>query len=86
MWFNIPTDKAVKRRSNIFFRTLRYENIDINILFSLKKDNRTRGHEVILVKDQCRLDIRLSTYCVTASSVNMFKNKFDTYLRRADYT
>ena len=26
--------------------------------FSLKKDSRTRGHEVKLVKDQCRLDIR----------------------------
>ena len=52
-----------------------------------------------LVKDQCRLDIRkhsfsqrtinewnkLSTDCVTASSVNMFKNKVDTYLRRAGY-
>ena len=24
--------------------------------------------------------------CVTASSVNTFKNKVDTYLRRADYT
>ena len=84
-----------------FFKILNaYENIDINIFFSLKKDNRTRGHEVILVKDQCRLDIRkypfshrkinewnkLSSDCVTASSVNMFKNKFDTYLRRADYT
>ena len=34
------------------------ENIDRNILFSLKKDSRTRGHEVTLVKDQCRLDIR----------------------------
>ena len=52
-----------------------------------------------IVKDQCRLDIRkhsfsqrtmnewnkLSTDCVTASSVNMFKNKVDTYLRRAGY-
>ena len=52
-----------------------------------------------LVKDQCRLDIRkhsfsqrtinewnkLSTDCVIASSVNMFKNKVDTYLRRAGY-
>ena len=51
------------------------------------------------IKDQCRLDIRkhsfsqrtinewnkLSTDCVTASSVNMFKNKVDTYLRRAGY-
>ena len=72
----------------------------IEYLFSLKKDSRTSGHEVTLVKDQCRLDIRkysfsqrtinewnkLSTDCVTASSVNMFKNKVDTYLRRAGYT
>ena len=60
-----------------------YENIDRNIFFSLKKDNRTREHEVTLVKDQCRLDIRkhsfsqktinewnkLSTDCLTASSI-----------------
>ena len=76
------------------------ENIDINIFSHSKKDSRTRGHEVILVKDQCRLDIRkysfsqrtinewkkLSTDCITATSVNMFKNKLDTYLRRAGYT
>ena len=62
-----------------------YEIIDRNMFFSLKKDSRTRGHEVKLVKDQCRLDIRkhsfsqrtinewnkLSTDCVTATSVNM---------------
>ena len=30
--------------------------------------------------------IILSTDCVTSSSVNIFKNKVDTYLRRADYT
>ena len=67
---------------------------------SFKKDSRTRGHEVKLVKDQCRLNTRkysvsprtinewnkLSTNCVTASSVNMFKNKVETYLRRAGYT
>ena len=66
---------------------------------SLKKDSKTRGHEVKLVKDQCRLDIRkyafsqrtvnewntLYTDCITASSVNMFKNKLDIYLRRAGY-
>ena len=64
----------------------------IEMFFSLKKDNRTRGHEVTLVKDQCRLDIKkylfsqktinewnkLSTDCVTASSMNIFKNKVDT--------
>ena len=63
----------------------------IEIFSSLKTDNRARGHEVTLVRDQCRLDIRkysfsqrtinewnkLSTYCVTASSMNMFKNKED---------
>ena len=60
------------------------------------KDSRTRGHEVTLVKDQCKLDIRkysftqrtinewnkLSTYCVDVSSMLMFKNKSDKYLRR----
>ena len=68
--------------------------------FSLKKDSRTRGHEINLVKDQFRLDIRkysfsqrttnewnkLSMNRITGSSVNMFKNKVDTYLRRAGYT
>ena len=71
----------------------RYENIDRNV-FSLKKDNRTRGHDITLVKDQCRLDIRkysfsqrtisewnkLSTDCVTANSVNVFKNKVDRHV------
>ena len=70
------------------------------MFFSLKKDSRTRGHEVKLVKGQCTLDIRkysfsqrttnewnkLSTDCITASSVNMFKNRVDTYLWRAGYT
>ena len=69
------------------------------MFFSLKKDSRIRGHVVKLVKDQCILDIRkysfsqrimnewnkLSTDCVTASSVNMFKNRIDTYLKRAGY-
>ena len=31
-------------------------------LFSLKKDSRTRGHEVKLLKDQCRLDIRKHSF------------------------
>ena len=70
------------------------------MFFSLKKDSKTREHELKLVKDQCRLGIRkysfsqrtinewnkLSTDCVNASSVNMFTNKVDTYLRRAGYT
>ena len=51
-------------------------------------------------KDQCRLNIRKYSFsqrtinewnksskdCVTASNVNIFKNKVDAYLRRAGYT
>ena len=77
-----------------------YENIDRNIFFSLKKDNRTRGHEVALVKDQCGLDIRkysfsprtineynkLSSDCVTVSSTKLCLKTRLTHLRKADYT
>ena len=75
-----------------------YENIDRNIFFMVKEERRTRGHGVALAKKQCRLDIRtfsqrivnewniLSADCVGASSVNIFKNKIDIYLRRAGYT
>ena len=75
-----------------------YENIDRNIFFTVKEERRTRGHGVTLAKKQCRLDIRkfsfsqrtvnewnrLSADCVGASSVNIFKNKIDIYLRRAE--
>ena len=35
-----------------------FENIDRNILFSVKDERRTRGHGVTLAKKRCRLDIR----------------------------
>ena len=87
-------------QTEVFKILNRHEHIDINSFLSLKKDSRTRGHEVTLVKDQCSLGIRkysfsqraidewnkLSIHCMNASSVNMFKNKVDTYLRRAGYT
>ena len=77
-----------------------YENIDRNIVFTVKEERRTRGHGVTLAKKHCRLDIRkfsfsqrtvnewnrLSPDCVGASSVTIFKNKIDIYLRRAGYT
>ena len=77
-----------------------YENIDSNIFFEIKESKITRGHNYTLVKKQSRLDVRkfsfsqrtinvwnnLSTDCVQASSVNMFKKKIDKYLVKAGYT
>ena len=77
-----------------------YENIDSNIFFEFKESKITRGHNYTLVKKQSRLDVRkysfsqrtinvwnnLSTDCVEASSVNMFKNKIDKYLVKAGFT
>ena len=71
-----------------------YENIDSNIFFEIKKSKITRGHNFTLVKKQSRLDVRkysssqrtinvwnkLSTDCVHATSVNVFKNRIDKYL------
>ena len=68
--------------------------------FEFKESKITRGHNYTLVKKQSRLDVRklsfsqrtinvwnnLSTDCVHASSVNMFKNKIDKYLVKAGYT
>ena len=78
----------------VFQILIECEIIDRNIFSSVR---RNRGHGITLAKKQCRLDIskfsvsqrtvnewnRLSTDCVCASSVNMFKNKIDIYLTRA---
>ena len=62
--------------------------------FEIKESKITRGHNFTLVKKQSRLDVRkfsfsqrtinvwnkLSSECVHASSVNMFKNRIDKYL------
>ena len=68
--------------------------------FKIKQIKITRGPNFTLVKKQSRLDVRtfsfsqrtinvwnkLSTECVHASSVNVFKNKIDKYLVKAGYT
>ena len=73
--------------------------IEILNIFSLNKARQTKVHKITLVKEQCRLHIRkysfsqrtinewniLSTDCVYASSVNMFK-KIDNYIRRVGNT
>ena len=69
-------------------------------VFEIKESKITRGHSFTLVKKQSRLDVRkfsfsqrtinvwnkLSTECVHASSVNMFKNRIYKYLVKAGYT
>ena len=76
-----------------------YEHIDSNIFFE-KNHKKTRGHNFTLVKKQSRLDVRkysfsqrtinvwntLSTDCVHATSVNVFKNRIYKYLVKAGYT
>ena len=77
-----------------------YENIDSNIFFfKIKESKITRGHNYTLVKKQSRLDVRknsfhqrtfnvwnkLSTDCVHASSVNMFKNRIGKCIGKAGY-
>ena len=61
-----------------------YEDVDRNMLFKLKEGTRTRGHKAALLKDLCRLYVwnKLPNECVNASSVNMFKNRIDRYLRK----
>ena len=68
--------------------------------FEIKESKITRGHNFTLVKKESRLDVRkfsfsqrsinvwnkLSTECVNASSVNVFKNRIDKYLAKAGYT
>ena len=68
--------------------------------FEIKENKITRGHNFTLVKKQTSLDVRklsfsqrsinvwnkLSSECVHASSVNVFKNRIDKYLAKAGYT
>ena len=35
-----------------------YEDIDRNMFFKLTEGSRTRGHKAVLVKEQCRLDMK----------------------------
>ena len=58
------------------------------------------SNKAALVMEQCRLDMRKYTFsqrminewnklqndCVNASSVNMFKNRIDRYMKTAGYT
>ena len=63
------------KSAHLFYLKL-HGNFDGNL-------DEARAHAFSATKGDLGL---LSTYCVTASSANMFKNKVDTNLRRMDYT
>ena len=74
--FSYRRQKKFKQDHIEVFKILnRFENIDRNICFSLKKDSRTRGHNEMLVKDQCRLGIR--KYSFSQRTINKW-NKLMT--------
>ena len=80
IWFNNTEDQGLRGGQTEVFKIANgYENVNINSFFSVKDTIRTRGHDVNEWE-------RLSADCVGASSVNMFKNKIDIYLRMAGYT
>ena len=74
--------------------------LNLIFFFEIKESKITIGHTYTLVKKQSGLDVskysfsqrtitvwnNISTDCVHASSVNMFKNKIDMYLVEAGYT
>ena len=71
------------------FRILNgYENIDRNIFFTVKEEKLCRLYIRKFSFSQRIVNEwnRLSADCVGASSVNIFKNKIDIYLRGAGYT
>ena len=42
------------------FKTMNgYDDVDRNMFFKLNEGSRTRGHKATLVKEQCRLDMRI---------------------------
>ena len=102
MWIDNTRNAKIKGDQIEVFKILNgYENIDSNItFFEIKKCKITRGHNFTLVKKQSRLYVRkysfsqrtihvwnkLSTDCVHATSVNVFKNRIDKCLVKAGYT
>ena len=96
-----PRLKKIKESQIKAFKILNgYENIHSNILFKIKAGKIYVGHEVTLAKEHNIFDVRkysfsqstinvwnkLSTDCVHANSVNMFKNRLDKYLILPGYT
>ena len=71
------------------------DKVDQNKFFKLANTDRTRGHNLKLVKDRSRLNVRkyffsqrvinswnaLPASVVEAETVNSFKNRYDKYFK-----
>src|SRR5207244_8933381 len=77
----------------VFKMMIGFSKVDYTKWFQLSHNHRTRGHRYKLTKSKSRLDIhknffsqrvvnawnKLPTEVVEATSVNMFKNRYDKY-------
>ena len=96
---NLPSLKYRRLRGDLIevYNILHTEN---QTLFKLNNDERTRGHNLKLKKEQCRIDIRkhsftlrvinewnnLNDNVVNAKNINEFKNRLDKQLSHLKYT
>ena len=86
------TSHEIRRKRGDFINI--YKNLSNTSLFTLRENNRTRGHEKTLVIPAYRTDIRrhsfayrslqewnsLPEYVVNATTLNQFKTNIDEYL------
>ena len=78
VWYRqLETRRLRVDQTEVFKILNEYENIDRNMFFSFKKENWTKVHEVKLVKDQCRLDIR--KYSFSQSTANEWNIIYGLY-------
>jgi len=96
----LPTLKYRRLRGDLIeaYKIITSYNEDINCMLSFNKDTITRGNRFKLFQGQVRYDLRkyffsnrilsiwnsLPDQVVSSDSLNMFKNRFDRFMRNQD--
>jgi hypothetical protein len=96
----LPTLKYRRLRGDLIeaYKIITSYNEDINCMLSFNKDTITRGDRFKLFQGQVRYDLRkyffsnrilsiwnsLPDQVVSSDSLNMFKNRFDRFMRNQD--
>ena len=70
--------------NNVYFFQL--DHVSIFDYFNFTSTSRLDGRKYSFSQRTINVSNNLSTDCVHANSVNMFKNKIDKYLVKAGYT